>query len=95
MSQQPSFDNGGASRSATDIGGQIREKATEQFDKMAGKVEDAAKAVTEQGREVTDQVQVVAGNFKSAVDTSLRDQPLTTLALAACAGFILGALWKS
>jgi hypothetical protein len=34
-------------------------------------------------------------NFKGAVDRSLRQQPMATLAAAAMLGFVLGALWKS
>jgi ElaB/YqjD/DUF883 family membrane-anchored ribosome-binding protein len=33
--------------------------------------------------------------LKSAVDKSLKDQPMATLALAAALGFVLGAIWKS
>jgi ElaB/YqjD/DUF883 family membrane-anchored ribosome-binding protein len=43
----------------------------------------------------TEQIQVVADNFKSAVDKSVKEQPLTTLAVAAGLGFVIGALWKS
>ena len=38
---------------------------------------------------------LVAGNVKGAVDKSIKDQPMATLAVAAAAGFVLGALWKS
>jgi len=37
----------------------------------------------------------VAGNLKGALDTSLKDQPMATLAFAAVVGFVLGAIWKS
>ena len=37
----------------------------------------------------------VAGNLKGAVDKSVKDQPMATLAVAAALGFVLGALWKS
>ena len=37
----------------------------------------------------------VAGNLKGAVDRSVKDQPMATLAVAAAVGFVLGALWKS
>jgi ElaB/YqjD/DUF883 family membrane-anchored ribosome-binding protein len=32
---------------------------------------------------------------KGAVDKSIKDQPMATLAAAAAVGFVLGALWKS
>ena len=84
----------------------LKEKATDQFEKIADKATDKvrdvadqaghiASRVAEQGREVGDQVQEVAGNLKGAVDKSVKDQPMATLAIAAVLGFVLGAIWKS
>ena len=73
----------------------LREKASDQMDRMSEGVEGAMKAVSDRSREVGDNVQQVAGNFKSAVDSSVRDQPMATLAIAAALGFVLGAIWKS
>jgi ElaB/YqjD/DUF883 family membrane-anchored ribosome-binding protein len=73
----------------------LRDKATEQFNKAADKAESMANRVTDHGREAGERMQEVAGNFKEALDSSLRDQPMATLATAAIVGFILGALWKS
>jgi hypothetical protein len=33
--------------------------------------------------------------MKTAVDRSLKDQPMATLAMAAVVGFVIGAIWKS
>ena len=33
--------------------------------------------------------------MKGAVDNSIKDQPMATLAVAWAIGFVLGALWKS
>lgn len=80
----------------------LKEKANDQFDKVTDTIRDAAhqaeniaSRVAEQGREMTGQVQEVAGNIKGAVDKSAKDQPMATLAIAAAVGFVLGALWKS
>ncbi len=73
----------------------LRDKAGDQIGKMADHVESAAKSIAEQGREAGENVQQVAGNIKSAVDTSVKDQPMATLAVAAALGFVLGAIWKS
>ena len=84
----------------------LKEKATDQFEKIADKTADKlrdvahqaehfAGRVAEQGREVGDRMQEVAGNVKSAVDKSVKDQPMATLAMAAVLGFVLGAIWKS
>jgi len=73
----------------------MKDKATDQFNKVAGQAEDIANRVADQGREVSESMQKVAGNLKGAIDTSIKDQPMATLAVAAMIGFVLGALWKS
>jgi ElaB/YqjD/DUF883 family membrane-anchored ribosome-binding protein len=84
----------------------VKEKATDQLEKMvetstdklknaAHDVEDAANRVLAQGRQASEGMQEVAGNIKGAVDRSVRDQPMATLAMAALIGFVLGAIWKS
>jgi ElaB/YqjD/DUF883 family membrane-anchored ribosome-binding protein len=71
------------------------DKATDQFKKVADRVEDVAGAAANQMREVTDRAGEVAGNFKGAVQKSVKEQPMATLLMAAAIGFVLGALWKS
>ena len=56
---------------------------------------DTAENFVEGAREASESAQQVADNFQQAVDHSVRDQPLTTLALACVTGFILGAIWKA
>jgi len=73
----------------------LAEKTGEQIERAVQGVESAARSVADQGKQATEQVQVVAENFKTAVDKSVKDQPLTTLAVTAALGFVLGALWKS
>ena len=58
-------------------------------------LQELLSSVAEQGRQAGEQVQVVADNFKTAVDKSVKEQPITTLAIAAAVGFVVGALWKS
>ena len=69
--------------------------ASQQAQRVASQVEGAAQAVAEQGRQIQDNVQVVANNFRTAFEKSMRDQPYTTLAMAAGIAFVLGAIWKS
>lgn len=76
---------------ASDLAG----KAGQQFDRALGSAEATMRSVAEQGRDASERVQVVAGNLKGAVQKSVQEQPMTTLAVAAAAGFVLGALWKS
>jgi hypothetical protein len=54
-----------------------------------------ASQVAGQGREVGENFQEVGGNLKGAIDKSLNDQPMATLAFVAAMGFVLGASWKS
>ncbi len=57
-------------------------------DKMDGMrtAENAANRVIEQGRQVSEDEQV-RRNFRGAVDKSLRDQPMATLAMAGVGRF--------
>jgi ElaB/YqjD/DUF883 family membrane-anchored ribosome-binding protein len=40
-------------------------------------------------------MRVVQSNFKRALDRSLHDDPMATLAMAAIVGFVLGVIWKA
>jgi ElaB/YqjD/DUF883 family membrane-anchored ribosome-binding protein len=73
----------------------LKQKATDQFNKAADQAEHVANRVAEQGREAGERMQEVAGNFKGALDKSIKDQPMATLATAAIVGFVLGAIWKT
>jgi len=91
-----------AASSASDVAEQVADKAAEyagkagqQFDRAVESAEGAMRSVADQGREAGERVQEVAGNFKSAVDKSVKDQPMATLAVVGALGFVLGALWKS
>ena len=71
------------------------DKAADQLKKVADRVEGVAGAAADQMRDVSDRTGEVAGNFRRAVDKSVKEQPMATLLMAAAVGFILGALWKS
>lgn len=73
----------------------LKDKASEQYDSLSRQVGQAADAAAATGREVTENMGEVAYNFRSAFEKSMREQPITTLAMAAGVAFILGALWKS
>jgi len=70
-------------------------KAGEQFERAVEGADATIRSAAEHGREAGERVQQVAGNLKTAVDKSVKDQPMATLAVAAALGFVLGALWKS
>ena len=73
----------------------LKDKATDQFKKVADRVEGYASSAADQAQEAGQRVGEVAGNVKGAVDKSLKEQPMATLVVAAAVGFVLGALWKS
>ena len=102
MSGQNTPFSGTSTQSATDLkdraAGQfdkIADAANEKFHSVADQAEHLASRVAEQGHDVGVKVQEVAGNLKGAVDKSVKDQPMATLAMAAVLGFVLGAIWKS
>jgi ElaB/YqjD/DUF883 family membrane-anchored ribosome-binding protein len=74
---------------------ELKERATEQFGQAADQAQRMVERVVAQGREAGESAQEVAGNVRGALDRSIKDKPIATLATAAIAGFVLGALWKS
>ncbi len=91
-----------AQAAASDIADKVADKASEYASKAGEKLEEAyetadatVRSVAEHGREAGERVQEVAGNMKTAVDKSIKDQPMATLAVVGALGFVLGALWKS
>lgn len=73
----------------------LADKAAGAVQDVAGQAHDIAGRVADQGREAKEGVQEVAGNIKGAIDKSVSNQPMATLAVAAMVGFVLGAIWKS
>ena len=89
MAQSP---YGGASDFA-DKASNLKGQATDQIKKAAEQVEGYASDAMDKLRDTG--AGEVAGNLKGAVDQSVKDQPMATLALAAAVGFVLGAIWKA
>jgi ElaB/YqjD/DUF883 family membrane-anchored ribosome-binding protein len=94
MATATSYSNETA-RHASDRASDLADSANQQIDRALDRAENVARQVADQGREATERVGEVAGNFKVAVDKSVKDQPMATLAVAAAVGFVMGALWKS
>lgn len=78
-----------------DTASDLANKAGHQVDKALDGAEAAARSVAEHGKDAGERVTAVAGNMRTAVDKSVREQPMATLAVAAALGFVVGALWKS
>jgi hypothetical protein len=85
----------------TEISGAIANQASSAAEQMGrvvqqgvGRANAAISAVTERGGQAAERTGEVLGNFRSAIETSARSQPTTTVALAALAGFVFGAFWR-
>jgi ElaB/YqjD/DUF883 family membrane-anchored ribosome-binding protein len=89
------LDRDEAVRNVSNQAADIANKASYQLDRALDSAEGVARQVADQGREASERVGEVATNIKTAVDKSVQDQPMATLAVAAAMGFVLGALWKS
>ena len=77
----------------SDKASDLKDQATGQIKKAAERVEGLASDAVDHLRETG--AGEVAGNLKGAVDKSVKDQPMATLALAAAVGFVPGAIWKA
>ncbi len=90
--------SGPASRSGTaalDKAADVMSKADRMYDVAADAAQDTVRNLAEQGREARERAEEVAANASVALRRSLREQPMTTLAVAAVVGFVVGAMWKS
>lgn len=93
-SQAAQFSNNPKGKIA-DTADAVAGKATETARVVADQANELADRAVQQGREFGAMAQQVPGAAKNAIDTSLKQQPMATLAVAAVLGFALGALWKS
>ena len=99
----PDHESGKRTQSnADDVAEQVADKAAEyagkasqQFDRAIESADATIRSAADRGREAGERVQEVAGNIGSAVEKSMKDQPMATLAVVGALGFVLGALWKS
>jgi ElaB/YqjD/DUF883 family membrane-anchored ribosome-binding protein len=57
--------------------------------------DERARGVRDRADGPTQSIQAVAETFSSAIQKSLKNQPMTTVGFAVAMGFILGALWKA
>jgi ElaB/YqjD/DUF883 family membrane-anchored ribosome-binding protein len=73
----------------------LLERAAETVRSTTSQATDLADRALAQSREVGAMAQNAPVAVREALDTSLKQQPMATLALVAALGFVLGALWKS
>ena len=92
---QSSYKPGDYQSTTTGSSSEIKDRLSDAADKAMGQVERMAQSATDQAGAVSENMRVVANNMDTAVRNSIREQPMTTLAIAAALGFVLGAIWKS
>ncbi|ARN82416.1 hypothetical protein [Methylocystis bryophila] len=86
---------GAVANRASTMADQIGQRVSSTADRVADRISGLPAAAQEKGRAVADSTKEVAGNMRDALTDSARSQPLTTIALAIGAGFLLGAIWKA
>ncbi|WP_424361147.1 hypothetical protein [Methylocystis parvus] len=90
--------NGHGAGEAAGAIAQQAQTAAEQMGKAVqqgvGRANAALSAVSERSGQAAQRTGEVLGNFRTAIETSARSQPTTTVALAALAGFFFGAFWR-
>lgn len=59
------------------------------------KAQNATAQAENAAHDAANSMRDVANNFGNALDNSMENQPMTTLAMAVAVGFVLGALWKA
>lgn len=91
----------GVGESAREVSGAIADQAStaaEQVGRVVqqgvGRANAALSAVGERSGQAAQRTGEVLGNFRSAIETSARSQPTTTVMLAALAGFVFGSFWR-
>ena len=83
---------------ADQVGQRVSTAAERVSDKAGGVLDKAGGALAtaqEKGAAAANSANEVAGTLRDALAQSARSQPITTIALAVGAGFLLGAIWRS
>lgn len=76
------------------VGSSLSDEARAQIDRIKETVDAIISDAGEKGREATEAVREMTADFSDAVEDSVRDHPVTALAVALGVGFVLGAAWR-
>ncbi|MGJ0510353.1 MAG: hypothetical protein ACR652_25180 [Methylocystis sp.] len=89
-------------RDVRDIGGVVSqqasaaaEQAQRMMDEGVNQANRALSAAREQGAQLSEDAGEALGEWRSSVESAVRAQPITALALAALAGLAFGALFRT
>jgi ElaB/YqjD/DUF883 family membrane-anchored ribosome-binding protein len=81
-------------RLGTQLADILASRGNAAWQKARANVGDVLSDAQSKGAEAMGAVREVGDTFGEAIDESLKRRPYTTLALAAAAGFIFGAMWR-
>lgn len=73
----------------------LKDKATDTLESVSAEVGSFAQSVSNQAQKVGDDAQAFTHDLKTSAERTIRDRPMTTLAVALAGGFLFGVLWKS
>jgi ElaB/YqjD/DUF883 family membrane-anchored ribosome-binding protein len=65
-----------------------------QMQRVKRTIDGLLAEASDRGQDAVETVRDVAKDFSETLERSMRRQPLLTLALAVCPGFICGAAWR-
>lgn len=89
-------------RDAADIGGVVAQQASAAADQAQRLMEEgvsqanrALATAREQGAQAAENAGETMQEWRSTIESAVRAQPITALALAAVAGLAIGALWRT
>ena len=83
-----------ANRAGT-LAEQVGQRVSSAADRVSDKIGGLSATAQEKGTAVAKSSKEVAGTMRDAIVELARSQPLTTVAMAIGAGFLLGAIWRS
>ena len=72
----------------------VADAAGERMNETADSTQETAGNIADRVRHHGERAQEAAKQFRPFVEKSLKERPMTTLAVAAAIGLVLGALWK-
>jgi ElaB/YqjD/DUF883 family membrane-anchored ribosome-binding protein len=81
-------------RLAEQVGAILADKGNTAWKRTKSNVDSVVSDAQSKGQDAADAVREVSDNFVGALDDSIKQHPLTTLAIVAGLGFLFGATWR-
>jgi uncharacterized protein YjbJ (UPF0337 family) len=75
--------------------GYSKDKAKEEVENWLASLGPSGESVMAQMNAAKDGAKQVADNFSTAMQKSVENNPIATLAMVAAVAFVIGAIWKS